>query len=81
MAILTWTQHPELDDHMIDHAENVLQPNGGVIPKACQKCGKIFKSKLVENKDHDIVAVGTIPRIMQTKTDTIVVCQECEVKI
>lgn len=33
-------------EYQIDTVGNIYQQHGGVIPKACQKCKKKFKSKL-----------------------------------
>lgn len=77
---MTWKKHPELKDHRIDHVGNILQPNKGVTPKACQECEIEFKSERQETEDHDIIIVGIIPRVVHVGKDTIVVCQECEDK-
>lgn len=47
---MVWTDLPGKPGWKQDEAGNLLQPAGGIVPKACQHCGEEFNAPVKETK-------------------------------
>lgn len=77
---MEWSFIEDKPHLQIDEVGNIVQINGGVQPKACQKCKNEFKSKIKENPKKQIVPFykcedcdfenGGAPAVMDHKFET-----------